>query len=364
MNVKQNGSKQMARSRRLPAGGLAAAALVAVLSAGLATTAQAAATTVTMGTAGQFAILAGSGLTNTGATTIGGDIGSYPTTSQTGFGPCPGAPGCVTTTGGTNEGGNAVTQTAKTDLTTAYNQAAGEKPRNAVSTIGTGKTLYAGVYNSASSIQLNGSLTLNGRGNKDAVFVFQAGSTLKTATSSSVNLVNGAQACNVFWQVGSSATLLGSLFQGTILAYDDISLGAAVTVHGRLLAGEQASQAGAVTLIHDTINVPTCAATPPPPPTTTTTAPRTTTTTSGAATTTTVATNHGNHHKTTGTTTAGGSGTTPGSSKSPSKTPKGAPQTGGGSTAGMHEMGLFGLGGALLLGGTSALVYRRRRPVS
>ncbi len=177
----------------------------------LASSAGAAATGVPLGTADGFAVLAGSGITNTGATTVNGDIGTFPTTTITGIG--------TMTVNGTNHAGDGVTQQAKTDLVTAYNTAAGEGPTSPIVADLGGQTLMAGVYNSASSIGLTGALTLDGAGNPSAVFVFQAGSTLTTASASSVNLINGAQACNVFWQIGSSATLgTGSSFVGTIMA--------------------------------------------------------------------------------------------------------------------------------------------------
>ena len=137
--------------------------------------AAAAATSVPLGTADSFAVLAGAGITNTGPTTVNGDIGTYPTTSIDGA-------ACITVTG-TNHGGDAVTQGAKNDLVTAYNTAAGEGPTNPIAADLAGLTLTAGVYNSASSIGLSGSLTLDGGGNPDAVFVFQAGSTLTTASA-------------------------------------------------------------------------------------------------------------------------------------------------------------------------------------
>jgi hypothetical protein len=123
-----------------------------------------------------------------------------------------------------------------------------------------GQTLAPGVYNSASSIGLTGVLTLDGRGNSNSVFVFQAGSTLTTATASQVKLINGAKACNVFWQVGSSATLgTGSTLQGTILALTSITVTTGVTVDGRVLARN-----GAVTLDTNKISKPGCAVTPIP----------------------------------------------------------------------------------------------------
>jgi ice-binding like protein len=126
--------------------------------------------------------------------------------------------------------------------------------------------LKANVYDSAAgTFQITGTLTLDGQHNPDATFIFQTESTLKTAVASRVTFINGAQACNVFWQVGSAATLdTDSLFGGTIMAHDSISLNDGVTVEGRLLAGEQASGAGAVTLIHDTITRPVCAPRVPP----------------------------------------------------------------------------------------------------
>lgn len=217
-----------------------------------------AATTVNLGTAGAFAVLAGSGITNTGETTITGDIGTSPTPAETGVDPCPTATNCVVLTG-SNHPADATALQAKQDLTTAYDSAAGQPSNGAVSQLG-GQIFTSGVYSSASSLGLTGEVTLDAQGVGGAVFIFQAGSTLITASGSSVRLINGASACNVFFQVGSAATLgTGSTFRGTILAHDDISLGDSVTVDGRLLGGEQSSGAGAVTLIHDTITVPTCA---------------------------------------------------------------------------------------------------------
>src|SRR3954468_24176975 len=174
---------------------LCAAGLLVALVGGAA----AAATAIPLGTAGTFAVLAGSGITNTGPTTVGGDLGTFPTTSET-------VTSTLTDTG-TNHAGDAVTQSAKNDLVGAYTTAAGEGPTTAIAADLAGQTLAPGVYNSASSIGLSGALTLDGRGDPTAVFVFQAGSTLTTGSASAINLINGAQACNVYWQVGSSATL-------------------------------------------------------------------------------------------------------------------------------------------------------------
>ncbi|MFN2469724.1 MAG: ice-binding family protein [Gaiellaceae bacterium] len=218
--------------------------------------------TVLLGTAGQFAVLAGSGITNTGASTISGDVGSSPTSTETGFAACPGA-NCVTLTGANHTDPNpndATTQGAKAALTTAYDDAAGRSPTTVLTELG-GQTLVAGVYSSASgTFGMTGTLVLDGENNADAVFIFQTASTLITGGTGNITLTRSAQACNIFWKVGSAATLgAGSTFRGTILAHDDISLGNGVTVDGRVLAGEQASGAGAVTLIGDTITKPsTC----------------------------------------------------------------------------------------------------------
>jgi len=202
---------------------------------------------VNLGTAGNFAVLAGSGITDTGPTTITGDVGTFPTTTETGFG--------NVTLIGTNHIGDAVTQAAKTDLTAAYNDAAGRLPAIAVSGDLGGMILVPGVYKSASSLGLTGTLTLDAQGDPNAVFIFQMGSTLTTASGSNVSLINGTQSCNIFWQVGSSATLgTGSTFRGTILAFTSITDTTGVTVDGRLHAMN-----GAVTLDTDTITRAICA---------------------------------------------------------------------------------------------------------
>ena len=212
---------------------------------------------VGLGTASSFAVLSGAGITNTGATTINGDVGSFPTPSETGFG--------TVTLNGVNNAGNAVTQQAKTDLVTAYNTAAGALPHNAVATELGGKTLTPGVYTSG-TFGITGTLTLNTLGDPNAVFIFQTTlSTLITASASQVVVLNGAQACNVFWQVASSATLgTGSHLIGTVMALSAITANTGATIQGRLLARN-----AAVTLDNNTITRNVCAATTP------TTAPRT-----------------------------------------------------------------------------------------
>ena len=200
-----------------------------------------------LGTAESFAVLAGTTVTNTGPSTITGNLGLSPGTAVTGFGP-----GTVT---GTTYAADAIALKAQSDLTIAYDDAAARTPAvSAPADLG-GLTLTPGVYSNASSLGLTGTLTLDAQGDPNAVFVFQAGSTLTTASASQVRLVNGAQACNVFWKVGSSATLgTGTVLAGNILALTSISINDGVTLHGRALARN-----GAVTLINDTITAAHCA---------------------------------------------------------------------------------------------------------
>jgi len=207
-----------------------------------------AASAVTLGTAESFVVLAGSGITNTGATTLSGDLGTYPTTTITGS-------GLITFASGSDHGGDRVTQQAKSDLDAAYGRAASQATDTAIVTDLGGQRLTAGVYTSASTIGLTGELTLDGGGQTDSVFVFQAGSSLTTASASRVRLVGGAQACNVFWQIDESATLgTGSTFRGSLMAHTSITVTTGVTVEGRVLA-----RGGAVTLDNDVITAPVCA---------------------------------------------------------------------------------------------------------
>jgi Ice-binding-like len=221
----------------------------------------AAVATVNLGTAGSFGVLAGSTVTNTGATIVNGDLGVSPGTAITGF-----PPGVVN---GAVHDTDGVAAGAQSDLTTAYNDAAGRSSSGAVGPfIGAGQTLDPGVYNATTSLDVGGQLTLNAHGDPDAVWIFQVGSTLVTDSASSIRLTGGAQACNVFWQVGSSATLgTGSSFQGSVLALTSITVTTGDTIIGRALARN-----GAVTLDDDVITVPACT-TPTPTPTPTTTSP-------------------------------------------------------------------------------------------
>lgn len=191
---------------------------------------------VNLGAAAPFGILAGSTVTCITGGVVNADIGISPGSALTGFGPC-------TFTGSTHLA-DAVAAQAQLDLTSAYNTLAGLPCGTVVGTANIGGTTRAaGVYCSASSMLITGDLTLDGGGDPNAVFVFQAGSTL--TTSGNIVLINGAQARNVYFQVGSSATLgVGpSIFQGNILAFTSITLNDDVTLNGRALARN-----GAVTL--------------------------------------------------------------------------------------------------------------------
>lgn len=223
-----------------------AAFLAVILGAGTAL----AATSVNLGTAKSFAVLAGTRITNTGATTITGAVGLHPGTATPGFN--------TVTLHGAKHVADAVALNAKNALIAAYNDAAGANPVSNVPTELGGKTLKAGVYASG-HLGLTGTLTLDGHG----VFIFKARSTLITASHSRVRLINGASACNVYWQIGSSATLATSTsFKGTIMALTSISLKTGATLQGRALARN-----GAVTMDHNTINSSLCSAGSTPPPT-------------------------------------------------------------------------------------------------
>jgi hypothetical protein len=167
---------------------------------------------------------------------------------------------------GTLHTADATAAQAQTDLTTAYNDAATRIPDATIPTELGGTTVTPGIYNSAAgTFQITGDVTLDAQGDPDAVFIFQAASTLITAAGSSVTLIGGAQACNVFWQVGTSSTLGATTdFAGDILAQVSITVGNGVTIDGRTLA-----RTGAVTLDTDTITLSTCLG--PPDRSTTTT---------------------------------------------------------------------------------------------
>jgi hypothetical protein len=196
------------------------------------------ANSVNLGTAGSFGVLAGSTVTNTGPSVVTGNLGVWPGTAVSGF-----PPGLV---GGTIHAGDATAAQAQRDLTTAYNQAMGLTPTSTLT--GTnlgGLVLTPGVYFFASSAQLTGTLTLNNLGNPNALFVFQIGSTLTTASGSSVIFTSSLADRNVFWQVGSSATLGTTTgFEGNILALTSITLNTGASIG----CGSALARNGAVTL--------------------------------------------------------------------------------------------------------------------
>jgi hypothetical protein len=188
-------------------------------------------TTVPLGSAANFVVLAGSTVTNTDATTVTGDLGVSPGTAVTGF-----PPGMVN---GAMHAGDAAAAQAQLDLTTAFNDAAG-RTVGAVTVAGNlgGQTLTPGLYKSTSSLEISsGDLTLDAQGSPNAVFIFQMASTLTTTAGRQVILSGGAKAANIFWQVGSSATLgTTSVFKGNILADQSITLTSGATLDGRALA--------------------------------------------------------------------------------------------------------------------------------
>lgn len=202
-----------------------------------------------LGTAQSFAVLAGSAATNTGPTIVTGDLGVSPGTAITGF-----PPGTVV--GGAIHAADAVASQAQSDSGAAYVNLAGQACNEVLTgqDLG-GLTLTAGVYCFTSSAQLTGTLTLDAQGNSAAVWIFQIGSTLTTASNSSVLVINGGHQCNVFWQIGSSATLgTGTVFAGNILALTSITLTTGVNLSGRALA-----QNGAVTMDSNVVSISGCA---------------------------------------------------------------------------------------------------------
>jgi hypothetical protein len=217
---------------------------------------------VNLGTVSPFVVLGGSTVTNTGPSVLNGDLGVAPGTALTGFG----LPAVVNGATHDNDG---VANQAKADLGTAYDVAAGQPVSGANDLTGTNlgnRVLTAGAYRYTSSAQLTGPLTLDAAGDPNAQFVFEISSALTTASASSVVLVNGASPCNVFWQVGTSATLGSTTaFKGNLMALASISLNNAVTVQGRMLARN-----GQISLINDVIDGSMCgtsSSAPTPTPT-------------------------------------------------------------------------------------------------
>ena len=215
---------------------VAMAALIATQSG-----ASAAQSPVSLGTAGNYEVLAGTLVTNTGLSQITGNLGVYPGTGVSGF-----PPGTIT---GTQDDGDDAAQQAQSDLTAAYSDAAGRAPAASVSGDLEGETLTPGVYNAATSLGITGTVTLDAQGDPDSVFIFQIGTTLVTASDANVALTGGAQAANVFWQVGTTVALgANSTLQGNILALTSITGTTGATVYGRALVID-----GAIVLDDNTI---------------------------------------------------------------------------------------------------------------
>jgi len=251
--------------RRWPAAAAFGAPLLAVVLIGTAFVPSAsAAQTVQLGTATPFAVLAGTAVTDIPTSSITGDVGLSPAagTNYAGLTQAE-VTGTIYSTDGTGPAGNvnnpALLTTAKNDLVTAFNSAAGQPPTSTFAAgdnqLG-GQTLVPGVYAfggaSTANITAASPLVLNGEGNANAAFVFQVSSSLVTASGSVVQLENGANPCNVFWEVDSSATLgSSSTFVGTIMALTSATLASGATVQGRVLARN-----GDVTLDANTITVP------------------------------------------------------------------------------------------------------------
>jgi hypothetical protein len=214
---------------------------------------------VNLATVGPFVALGGSTVTNTGPSVLNGDLGVAPGTSLVGFG----LPAVVN---GATHDNDAVAGQAQADLTAAYDVAAGQPVAPANDLTGTNlgnRTLTAGAYRYTSSAQLTGPLTLDAQGDPNAQFVFEIAAELTTAPASSVVLVNGASPCNVFWQVGSSATLdTTTAFQGNLMALTSISLNNGASVIGRVLARN-----GQISLINNVLDGSLCGtgSTSPPP---------------------------------------------------------------------------------------------------
>ena len=189
-----------------------------------------------------FAVLAHSTVTNVGPTQVNGDLGVWPGTAVTGFGPG--------TVSGTIYAGVAPADAAQASLTSAYNDAAGRPADATVAGNLGGQTFNPGVYKSTSSLAISsGDLTLDAKGNASGVFIFQIASALTVTSGRQVILSGGAQAANVYWQVGSSATLgTTSTFAGTIMAQSSIAIQTGATLNGRALARD-----AAVTLQSNTV---------------------------------------------------------------------------------------------------------------
>lgn len=302
--------------------------------------------TIGLGSSANYSVLGGQTVTNTGPSSMSKNLGVYPGSTAPGFPPGQViAPGVIHLA---DPPALAAQSALNAAYTTAMNRPVNETHANP--NLG-GLTLQGGVHaiGGHGAMQVNGPLVLDGAGNANTVFIFQTDSSLITASGSTVSLINGAQECNVFWQVGSSATLnTGSVFRGNILAQTSIFVRTGVVVHGRALA-----QTGEVTLQNDTFVNPTCASsfTPPTPVTT----PATTPGGGGGPGTTPTAGTPG-----TGT----GTGIDTGLGEGPGTPISGPPRTGGAplqSGDGFPWFPLLFVGLALAAGTTDVVLTRRHR---
>lgn len=324
-----SGHRHIVRRLAIPAVVATAAALGAVsqpASAGIVPT-------VNLATAASYSVIGSTTVTNTGFSILDKGVALSPGTAVDGF-----PPGIVLPPG-TIEAANAVSGLARADLTAAYLDAEG---RGVEFTLGADLTsptpLAPGVYNSTANgpLLLSGAMTLDGENNPNAVFIFKTGSSLTTMSNSVVNLINGASECNIFWQVGSSATIgTDSAFVGNIMALTSISVETNATIQGRAMARN-----GAVTLDDNTFTSTPCAFGPAPPATTTTTTASSATTIPGPATT-----------------------ASPGATVSPTVPGFGdtditLPRTGGQDVTSTSMIGGF----VLVLGAAAIVLARRRRP--
>jgi hypothetical protein len=232
---------------RTPISKLTSFALAATALTFIAISPSHAATSVNLGSAVNFAVFAGGGITNAGNTSVTGELGNYPTISFQDL-------GNLNLNGGFHFGDPA-TIAAKNDIASAFSAASSIAATASVTTDLGNQTLLPGVYNSVSGLNLNGTLTLDAQNNPNSVFIFQSAGNLSTGASSHVNIINGGIACNVFWQVATTATLgATSDFKGTILAGSNIVAANGANVMGRLF-----TKTGSVALNSNTIVKPNCA---------------------------------------------------------------------------------------------------------
>lgn len=246
LRAAKRAAHRLPRTRRSQ-GGIGVASIASLVSLALAGSAQAANPPVGLGKANSFSVLAGSTVTNTGPTTMFGDLGLTPGSAVTG------APVVL----GATHIADAVAVDAQNSLTAAYVDAAGRPSTHLASADLSGQSFTAGVYDASSTLLFSaGSVTLNAQGDPNAVFIFKVGSSITTGSATTVRLINGAQPCNVFWQVGADVTLgTGSRFIGTVMALNAITAQTGATLDGRLLARN-----AAVNLDTNTITTSACAA--------------------------------------------------------------------------------------------------------